>query len=410
MAYTRKRGKNYQITVSLGRDSMYRPIQESMTFRPEPGWSESRIKKELNKAAVAFEETVRSGQLYKQSKMFFSEFAEQWFDTYVKVRLALNTQIKYDDVLRNHLPPAFGKYKLCDLTPHRIQTFLNSYYEEPIQYSHATVQKVFTVLRSIFKKAYQWQVIKENPISRVELMRMGQTGNQEKCFSAEECAAFLSYLDTLYEQPLTEHPLDNLRIQFKVLYTIILYGGFRKGEALALTWDDIDFDAGQISISKSVVYHEKKMQIKAPKTTGSVRLVSMPDSVMDLLQRFHTLQAQQKELLQDFWPESNWLFTQHDGSLMNYHTPYHTFQKILKRYNKEHPEHPLPMIPLHGLRHTNATLMLANHSDLASVAARLGHSQTSTTLNTYTHAVKSAERETGQLLEKLLTSHSNKNA
>ena len=200
-----------------------------------------------------------------------------------------------------------------------------------------------------------------------------------------------------------------MRLQFKVLYTIILYGGFRKGEALALTWDDIDFDAGQISISKSVVYHEKKMQIKAPKTAGSVRLVSMPDSVMDLLQRFHTLQAQQKELLQDFWPESNWLFTQHDGSLMNYHTPYHTFQKILKRYNKEHPEHPLPMIPLHGLRHTNATLMLANHSDLASVAARLGHSQTSTTLNTYTHAVKSAERETGQLLEKLLTSHSNKN-
>ena len=91
---------------------------------------------------------------------------------------------------------------------------------------------------------------------------------------------------------------------------------------------------------------------------------------------------------------------------MNYHTPYHTFQKIINSYNKKHHDDKLPLIPLHGLRHTNATLMLANHSDLASVSARLGHSQTSTTLNVYTHAIQTAEQKTGQMLEDLLTSHS----
>ena len=404
MAYIRKRGNTYQITVSNGRDPQYRPIQETMTFHPDPSWSERRLKKELDQAAVAFEAQVKSGQLYKNSKMFFSEFIDQWMDTYVKVRLALNTQTKYDDVVRNHLLPGLGKYKLCDLTPHRLQTFINGYYTEPMTYSHATVQKIFNILRSIFKKAYQWQVIKENPMTRVELIRASQSSSQDKCFTAQQASAFLSYLDELYEKPMSEHPLENLRLQFKVLYTIILYGGFRKGEALALTWEDIDFTANQIHINKSAVYYKGEMSIKAPKTAGSVRQVSMPQSVMDLLSRYQNLQKSQKALLEEFWPETNWLFTQHDGTIMNYHTPYHTFQKIIKSYNSTHPDDPLPLIPLHGLRHTNATLMLSNSSDLASVAARLGHSQTSTTLNTYIHVVQGDEHQTSQMLEDLLTS------
>lgn len=90
--------------------------------------------------------------------------------------------------------------------------------------------------------------------------------------------------------------------------------------------------------------------------------------------------------------------------MMNYSTPYQAFHDSILRYNESHKE-PLPVIPLHGLRHTSATLLIANNQDIRSVSARLGHAETSTTLNIYTHFLESTDKKSADILENVLVEH-----
>ena len=88
---------------------------------------------------------------------------------------------------------------------------------------------------------------------------------------------------------------------------------------------------------------------------------------------------------------------------MNYSTPYHVFQDLLTRHNAGKPEdQQLPMIPFHGLRHTSATILIANHSDIKTVQARLGHAEASTTMNIYAHALQETDRKAAATLENVL--------
>lgn len=88
---------------------------------------------------------------------------------------------------------------------------------------------------------------------------------------------------------------------------------------------------------------------------------------------------------------------------MNYSTPYQALHDIISRYNANKKESDrLPLIPFHGLRHTAASLLIAGHVDVKTVSARLGHAQTSTTLNIYTHALQESDRKAAGVLEKML--------
>ena len=109
----------------------------------------------------------------------------------------------------------------------------------------------------------------------------------------------------------------------------------------------------------------------------------------------------------DYWKSShNWIFTQDDGTVMNYGTPYHAFQDAINRYNDGvDEEHRLPLIPFHGLRHTSATLLIASHQDIKTISARLGHAETSTTLNIYSHALRENDKKAADALENVLVKH-----
>lgn len=100
----------------------------------------------------------------------------------------------------------------------------------------------------------------------------------------------------------------------------------------------------------------------------------------------------------------NQLFIQWNGTQMHPSTPYHVFRKIISRYNAALPEgeEPLPPIPLHGLRHTSATLLISQNVDVRTVSSRLGHAQTSITMNIYAHSLKKTDEKSADTLESLL--------
>lgn len=203
-------------------------------------------------------------------------------------------------------------------------------------------------------------------------------------------------------------------MQFKVLYQILICGGLRRGEVVALRWNDIDFNNNTININKSTAYARRTVIEKDTKTKSSNRIISMPESVMCLLKQYKKEYYEKQLALGTKWAVDNngkrldFVFIQADGRQMNISTPLHRFHSIINMYNEtvENEEDKLPIIPLHGLRHTSATLLISQGVDVRTVAGRLGHSQTSTTLDIYAHPLKKMDEVASNKLENLLLSES----
>ena len=157
----------------------------------------------------------------------------------------------------------------------------------------------------------------------------------------------------------------------------------RCSELLALTWNDIDFANSSISINKSITIIDGEPVAKPPKTKNTNRTITLPSIVMQLIKQYKIEQYEYRLSLGDQWIGDNHLFIQWNGKLMNKSTPNHTFHKIIDKYNitVTNEKDKLPPIPLHGLRHTSATLLIAEQVDVKTVSAKLGHSQTSTTMD-----------------------------
>ena len=173
----------------------------------------------------------------------------------------------------------------------------------------------------------------------------------------------------------------------------------RRGELCGLNWSDVDFKSGTITVNKSVLYSaDEGIFEDSTKTKSSNRIISVPDSMIKLLKTYQAEQLKQRLALGDQWIDSGKIFTSENGGVINPESLSGWFKNFVRRYN-------LPDIHFHNLRHTAATLLIANGVDVATVSKRLGHADKTTTLNIYTHAIKSADRAAADKLEDIL-SHS----
>ena len=168
---------------------------------------------------------------------------------------------------------------------------------------------------------------------------------------------------------------------------------------MVLEWQDIDLKTGIVSINRSSQYlADKGVFTKTPKTESSIREVAIPDFVVSLLEQYKLWYDEQKSFYGELWTDSNRLFVQADGKPMHPSTISKWFVKYVGQIG-------LPVINFHGLRHTNASLLVAQNVDIAVVSARLGHAQITTTYNFYVHPLKSHDKHTGNVLENLLVTN-----
>ena len=152
--------------------------------------------------------------------------------------------------------------------------------------------------------------------------------------------------------------------------------------------------------------------ITPPKNASSIRVISVPGEVLQVLKQLQLEQKERRLQLGTKWQETGFVFTQWNGTQINYYTPSHWFRKHLQRYNEElaasglsqeeKKARALPYITFHGLRHTSATLLISQHVDVRTVSNRLGHAQTSTTMNIYAHSLKQSDENAANLLGDIL--------
>lgn len=426
MASIRQRGENsYHITVSAGRDYTGKKIIHTTTYKPDPALSLKKRQKAVEAFALEFEKKILNREAVDGMKVSLAEFSERWMEQYAVLNLQPGTIQHYKSELRLKILPKLGHKKLADIKVSTVHAFLASLAKDGAMvhgeggYSRGSIAKTQTVLSSILHTAVEWEMIPDNPCLKVRFASKAMREEKVKYFTPQQTALFLAYIELPYTVPVRGHSrvddtgksydVGDYRItreipeQMKCLFQLAIFSGLRNGEILALTWDDLLVSENAILVTKAVSVVDGVPIIKCPKTRTSQRKVAIPHSLTLRLERYHAAQTAQAKKLGDYWHWENWIFTQDNGKMMSYSTPYHTLQDIIDRYNEGRQEEGrLPKIPFHGLRHTNATLMIADHEDLKTVSARLGHAETSTTLNIYAHAILENQVAAANRLEQLL--------
>lgn len=428
---------SYRITVSNGYDSSGKQIRITKTFTPDTTKSKRQQEKQVQEFAVEFERQVKSGKLYSGDKISFSDFVKEWLEKEAVHSLEETTIYSYKTHLKNIILPALGKYKISKITPVILERFYSDLTKEDAKkngkgaYKIASIKKFHKMISGIMSTAVRWNVIEENPCEKAYLPRERNKKDDVKHFTLEQAQAFLEAMDKPYMVPFKERTIRMpngkliemdkyfkermLPLQFKIFYRLALINGIRKGELVALTWNDIDFENNKISITKSAGHASEGQIIKSTKTKASSAIVSVPQQEMDLLSKWKTEQKNIMLSVGTEWKgyrgkefDYNSVFIQmvrNTGKTMNASTPYRKMEEFIKYYNQtvDKEEDKLPLIPLHGLRHTCATLNIALGEDIKTVQKTLRHANVQTTLNIYAHSLEEKVEEAANKLETVLS-------
>ena len=438
MATIQKRGEgSYQIRVFVGISSDGKQMFQRKTYKPaltdKAGRRrpESAIMNDVEKFAAEFEVSVKRGEVYSGENVRFDKFArEVWAVKWAPVNLTQGTCDDYENLLETRIYPYIGHIHIADVKPLHIQDIITDEVKEGK--AAKTVKRTFTVVNSVFKYAYNMQVIGENPCSRVELPKTKKkvNANDLHFFTVEQTQRFLDAL--AYEYPVKYGgrkrknqkngkviPVKGYEVrkpiqyQFQVLFTMAAYTAFRRGELVPLVWRDVDFENGTVSINKAVQKTKQGVRIKDAKSEASERVQTMPKVVMNMLRKWHTQQKVQAFEMGQLWQgktgkefDDNFIFIQENGLMMNIDSPYHKFKKLIKQYNEHFAKteaEELPDIRLHDLRHTVATLLLSEGYDVETVSSILGHAHASVTLDVYGHWLEENKRKAVNAMEEILS-------
>ncbi len=386
-----KRGKNsYRLTVSEGFDLNGNPMIHRKTVYG--------TKKDAEVELAKFVTEVQNGLVVDGKSLRFSEFTEIWKRDYGSKELAHTTYKRYCRMLETRLLPYFGHFYINKIRPTDIMKFYdllekdtqlvrksgNNGEKTKKPLSGKTILEHHRLLRAMLHKAVYWQLIVANPAERVQAPKARKP--KRKSYDDEQTKILLENLEKLSIE----------ETKYKVAIILTVFTGVRLGELMGLEWQDVDFKNGIISINRSSQYlADKGVFTKTPKTESSIREVAIPDFVISLLEEYKLWYEEQKSLYGELWTDSNRLFVQADGKPMHPSTISKWFVRYVAQIG-------LPVINFHGLRHTNATLLISQNIDVAVVAARLGHAQITTTFNFYVHPIISHNRKAGNVLENLL--------
>lgn len=451
MATIKQRGDSYKITVSCGYDLNGKQIRRHLTWTPEPGMTKRQLQKELDRQAVLFEEKCRNGQVL-DGNIKFAEFAEKWFTEYAEKQLRPTTVAGYRWALKRTLP-AIGHIRLDKLRPHHLMAFYDNLAEsgiredtlyrcsvdfkaflreqhttavqlaeragvgirtlyglnkgnrvkaetarkietalelskpifEPVDgdaaLSSNTISHYHKMLSSMLSTAVKWQLIYDNPCLRVDPPKIEHS---EAHYLDEVQAAHL--LDLLDDEPIV----------YRTMITLLLHTGLRRGELCGLEWKDIDFERAVIFVRRSSLYLPGKGVFEdETKNETSERCMKVSADVVTMLKAWRAEQSKQRLRMGDQWQDSDRLFTAWNGAPIRPDVITAWFHKFVTKNG-------LPPIHIHSLRHTNATLLIAAGTSLTTVAARLGHANSTTTSKIYAHAIKSADQAAAEVLQDIL--------
>lgn len=356
----------WEARVVIGYDEKGNPITKNVTAM-EKGKCLEKLEQLKEKCGVQLTGKVKA-------EMAFGDWLDFWYQQYAKQTLRPTTQSGYENMIYNHIITDIGKIPLNKLTQNDLQQFYTrlknggrkvrtELYGKGL--SDRMVRGCHAMCRKALEKAVADGIIRINPAIGCKLPP--KKAKEMQVLTREEMQRFMA-----------QAKADG----YSELFLLELCTGMRRGEIVALQWDDLNIQTGELHICRQATTVHGNIHICAPKTKSSIRTVILPPDIVKIL-------AEYKKRI-----NSRWMFP----SPVKEDAPYHpsAIRKVLDRtLERAECKH----VRFHDLRHTFATTALANGMDVKTLSAIIGHISSETTLNIYTHITDNMQRSAANKIE-----------
>lgn len=447
-----KRGISYRFVVSNGFDAYGKRITHKMTWKPPEGMTPRQIEKAAHRAAMDFERSIEQGYTL-DNKQTFAEYAAYVLELKERDGTKIKTLDRYRELMIR-INQAIGHIKLADLRPQHLNAFYKNLAEPGIRQgagsatakidlaawlkenkkTRAGIAEAAGVAASTVSAAAQGKPIQE---TKAEAIAQAMGKKLRDVFTVEENMEPLADKTVLayhrlisiiltqaekemlvpynaaakatppraikkapnYFQPETISEilkaLETEPLKWQLITHLLLVTGCRRGEIMGLKWEKVDFTHNRVTIDSALIVSPSKGVYESTTKTSDIRFLNLPAETMALLRQHKREQLRIQIANGDRWVNTGYLFTRDNGDRVH---P----DSITAWLNDFSKRHSLPHINPHAFRHTVASVLLANGTDIVTVAAQLGHASASTTESFYAHVIEETRTKATECIADVL--------
>ncbi|MCL6447610.1 MAG: site-specific integrase [Armatimonadetes bacterium] len=330
---------------------------------------------------VAHEKNI--GAFVEPDKITLGDWLDKWLNTYKKARVRKTTWDNYETMIRCHIKPAIGHIPLQKLQAGDLQGLYNQKLKE--EKSSSLVHRLSLIINGALKQALKEQLVYRNVNDATELPPLKYKEIQP--LTAEQVQKFLEVAeqDRLY-----------------AAYLLELGTGLRRGELLALRWQDLDLENGRVFVNQTVARvrdengpRKTKLEYNPPKTEKSKASVPIPENIVWELVKHQIRQQEEKGFFQGEYQDNGLVFCSENGGQLDPRAFTRRYERLLKKAG-------IPKTSFHNLRHTFATLLLEAGEEMKTVQELLRHARLNITADIYTTVTEKLKKKASAKINDIL--------
>jgi integrase len=333
-----------------------------------------KTRQEVAQQLIQAQHDLAKGLPVVAERQTVEQYLTSWLEV-VKTQVRASSYRRCEDYVRLHLVPKLGKVVLSKLTAQQVQGLYSQKLKEGL--SARTVHHLHVTLHHALKDAFRLGLVQRNVAEMVKPPRP----EHREMRTLTAIAA--------------NHLLDVAQgDRFEALYVLALTTGMRRGELLALRWQDIDLEQRSLQVKVSLQESGSTFIVAEPKTAYSRRRILLSQAAVDALRAHRIRQNEERLLLGPVWQDNDLVFPNQIGKLMDPSGFVQMFKQLLVKAG-------LPPIRFHDLRHTAATLLLERGVMPKTVSEMLGHSSVKITLDLYGHVTPRMQQAVADTMDTL---------
>lgn len=364
-----QRGKTYSVKV---------PYKDPADGKWKSVWRTAPSKRQAERLRTELLAEIDKGGYRKPTKETVADYLQFWLVNYARQRLTPKSYERYESVVRIHIAPSIGGIPLAGLRPEALQALYAAKLDGGL--ASMSVKYIHTIMHKALAIAVKWEKLPRNVADSVDPPRASRTEMQ--IWDESEIVRFLRAAQTTPYHPL---------------FALALYSGARRGELLALRWQDMDLERGQMSISRSLHQVGARFVFTEPKTAKSRRMVALPSTATILLRQLRESTEHVHARLGGVVRGSDLIFTASvDGKPLRPNTVSRAWGNLAKLAD-------VKVIRFHDARHSHAALLIKQGIHLKIISERLGHANISVTADTYGHLLPGIQEAAAARFDQAIT-------
>jgi integrase len=351
-------------------------VEDEFGGKPRRRYVTGKLRIDVVRKLKMLQRQVDDGLRVHDRSITVEQLFTRWHEDVLKHQVASSTAGNYMTIAKHHIIPSLGKKKIAQLTTSEVDRLLARKMSTDLSVS--TVQRIRSVLAQALDQANRWGWVNGNVAKLARPPRMVRA--EGRSLTPEQA----------------RHLLDSLSgHRNEALYALMLSTGLRRGEALGLKWTDFDPDKGLLHVRRQLKREGGVLVVTETKTSRSRRTINLPKKMLSVLEAHRQREDDKYELLGYKWENSGFIFTSDLGTAFDPRNMHREFKLICLAagLGDWHP---------HELRHSAASLMLAQGVKLQVVSEMLGHSSIRMTADVYGHILDPDRQAAAEIMNATL--------